>query len=113
MGRQQLLSIWGPVNKGEEGSEIREKDRDSDIDDLLLLTKFNGGNKIAHKTVSYLGDRQVLLDVQGFCQNVGFKSLHIFNSEVSYLTEKVIPDIYKQSPIPDRFYMLCRIYLSC
>jgi len=62
MGRQQLLSIWGPVEKGEGGgSTIREKDRDSDIEDLILLTKFNGGNKLTHKTVSYLDDRQVFL----------------------------------------------------
>ncbi len=59
LSRQQLLSIWGPL----EDPATQEKDRDSDIENLILLARFNGGNKIAHKTITYLNDRQVLVTV--------------------------------------------------
>lgn len=54
LSRQQLLSIWGPL----EDPAIQEKERDEDIENLILLARFNGGNKLAHKTITYLDDRQ-------------------------------------------------------
>ena len=54
ISRQQLMSIWGPV----VGESVAE--RDVDIDALIALNRFNGGNKITHKTISYLDDRYYL-----------------------------------------------------
>lgn len=48
------MSIWGPV----VGESVAE--RDADIDALIALNRFNGGNKITHKTISYLDDRYYL-----------------------------------------------------
>ena len=56
------MSIWGPV----VGESVAE--RDADIDALIALNRFNGGNKITHKTISYLDDRYYLSDfVAGYC----------------------------------------------
>ena len=51
LSRQQLMSVWGPV----DGESVAE--RDADIDALIALNRFNGGNRITHKTISYLDDR--------------------------------------------------------
>lgn len=53
LSRQQLLSVWGPV----DAESVAE--RDADIDALILLNKFYGGNRITHQTISYLDDRYV------------------------------------------------------
>lgn len=50
--KQQFVSIWGPTT---EESEIEE--RDKDIMAMSMLTRFNGGNSLAYKTISYLKDR--------------------------------------------------------
>jgi hypothetical protein len=55
--RQQLHSIWGPL----DDPANQEKARDADMDNLILLTRFNGGFNIAYKTITYLDDRQVSL----------------------------------------------------
>ncbi len=49
---RQLTSIWGPVP-----DEAAEKRKAEDIEAMAMLTRFNGGQSISHKTISYLKDR--------------------------------------------------------
>lgn len=46
----QLRSIWSPSYSDPHQME-------EDIGDLLALKSFNGGDKLTHKTMSYLNDR--------------------------------------------------------
>ena len=47
--RRQLSSIWGPL--------ANPLKRDEDIEAMIAANSLNGGQAIAHKTVSYLHDR--------------------------------------------------------
>ena len=63
LARQQLLSIWGPIDDGpidatvDVETEKRRSERDFDIETLISLNRFKGGNKITYQTIMYLNDR--------------------------------------------------------
>ena len=48
---KQLKTLWGPDYPGAETTMT------TDIEDIMALNSYNGGDKIFHKSISYLKDR--------------------------------------------------------
>lgn len=52
LSERQLGSIWSP-----NLDEAATAQRDQDIQDMVAMTRYNGGRAVLIKTISYLNDR--------------------------------------------------------